>query len=58
MVEGTKLTGDPNVPFKKVTFKADLSQALLYTNVEDQVGLQFGNVKYESKLVSLNKWVA
>ena len=37
MAEGTKLTGDPNVPFKKVTFRSFLSQALLYTNVEDQV---------------------
>ena len=30
-IEGIKLTGDPNVPMNKVTFKADLTKALRYT---------------------------
>jgi hypothetical protein len=37
ILEGTKLTGDPNVPMKEVSFRAFLSQPLLYTSLEDQV---------------------
>lgn len=37
-MEGTKLTGDPNVPMNKVSFWADLTKAMVLTR-EDQTGV-------------------
>ena len=42
ILEGSKLTGDPNVPFREVSFRADLSRPVFYTNVEDQVQQEGG----------------
>ena len=36
VIEGVKITGDPNVPMKKISFRADLSKAIVLSKEEQQ----------------------